>query len=72
MNEAGKLFYLYVVAKWYIRQMAHSIRQMVDSPNGTVAKWHIRQMAHTPHHAMLQYAEQLKAWLNWSKMQYSD
>jgi hypothetical protein len=34
-------FYFYVVAKWYIRQMAHS-------PNGSFAKWYIRQMAHSP------------------------
>jgi hypothetical protein len=33
--------YFYVVAKWYIRQMAHS-------PNGSFAKWYIRQMAHSP------------------------
>jgi hypothetical protein len=39
--EAGKLFYFYVVAKWYIRQMAHS-------PNGSFAKWYSRQMAHSP------------------------
>jgi hypothetical protein len=34
-------FYFYVVAKWYIRQMAHS-------PNGSFAKWYIRQMVHSP------------------------
>jgi hypothetical protein len=34
-------FYFYAVAKWYIRQMAHS-------PNGSFAKWYIRQMAHSP------------------------
>jgi hypothetical protein len=50
-------FYFYVVAKWYIRQMAHSphgsfakwyIRQMAHSPNGSFAKWYIRQMVHSP------------------------